>query len=106
MKIPIEIPDWAIDEKRTIYILAGMEEVAHKPHGKSWEVKTTRCNMCGKCCMNVPDNWSHGSKEGKCKHLVYRANEYICGLGENRPFQCCIGDDAGEDYCVITWETQ
>ena len=106
MKISIEIPDWVIDEKRNIYILAGIEEVAHKHYGKSWEVKTTRCNMCGKCCMDVPDGWTHGKEGNDCKHLTYVANEYRCGLLVNRPFGCCIGDNAEKDYCIITWRTQ
>lgn len=106
MKISIEIPDWVFNERRNIYILAGIEEVVHKRYGKSWEVKTTRCNMCGKCCMDVPDNWPHGKAGNDCQHLTYVANEYRCGLLGNRPFGCCIGDNAEKDYCVVEWKTQ
>jgi len=106
MRISIEIPSWAAEEKRDIYILAGIEEIAHKPHGKRWRVKTNRCNMCGKCCMDVPDNWVHGKVGNNCQHLTHIANEYRCGLLGNRPFGCCIGDNAEEPYCSVKWKTK
>jgi hypothetical protein len=99
----LQLPDW-VDE-RHIRIFAGIEEVARKLHGKSWQIKIGRCNLCGKCCMSVPDNWRKGidPKTGWCKHLVFYANEYRCGI--DRPFFCCAGDYAGEDYCSVKWET-
>ncbi len=103
MKINIDLPNWV--EERHIRIFAGIEEVAKKYKGKPWQIKTTRCNMCGECCMNVPKNWRFGKdkKTGWCKKLVYYANEYRCGI--DRPFTCCAGDHADEDYCSIKWKT-
>lgn len=102
MKIEVEIPDWV--EERHIRIFAGIEEVAKKYHGQPWQVKVSRCNMCGTCCRNVPDNWRHGkdSKTGWCANLVYYANEYRCGI--DRPFTCCAGDFTGEDFCSVKWK--
>ena len=101
MKIILELPNWI--KKRNIYILAGIEEVARKLTGQSWEIKKNRCSKCGECCQNVPPEWPHGEKDGNCKHLRYEGNEYLCGLGANRPFKCCVGD-GDESYCNIRWE--
>lgn len=102
MRIELDLPDWV--EERHIRIFAGIEEVAKKLHGKPWQIKVARCDMCGKCCMDVPDNWRFGrdEKTGWCKNLVYYANEYRCGI--DRPFGCCAGDDSEEDYCSIEWQ--
>lgn len=103
MRIILELPDWA--NERHIRIFAGIEEIAKKLYRKPWQIKVSRCNMCGKCCMNVPDNWRQGKdhKTGWCKNLIYYANEYRCNV--DRPFFCCAGDHTGEDYCSIKWET-
>ena len=106
MKIEIEIPDWPKEEKCDLHILAGIEVIATKKYGKRWYIKTERCNMCGKCCMNVPKNWPHGQGEdGNCKYLVeYPPDKYICDLRGDRSYQCCVGDDSDEDYCSIKWK--
>ena len=97
----MKIPKWA--EGRNLYFLAGIEPFM-KYEGKKWYVKTTRCNHCGTCCMNVPDAWSHGKGvDGHCRHLKFEANEYLCGLAANRPYKCCIGDGDIED-CSIVWK--
>lgn len=102
MRIELELPEWA--EERHIRIFAGIEEVAKKLHGKSWQIKVIRCDMCGKCCMDVPENWRFGRDEetGWCKNLIYYANEYRCGI--DRPFTCCAGDHSEEEYCCIEWQ--
>lgn len=90
MKIELELPDW-IDVK-TIRIFAGIEEVAKKQACENWNVKTSRCNLCGTCC-------------GDCGHLVYSEGDkgFLCLLGFKRPFNCCAGDGVGNGKCNITW---
>lgn len=101
MRINLKLPKWV--EERHIRIFAGIEEVAKKLKGKRWQIKVSRCNMCGRCCMDVPDNWRHGKAEnGWCKNLIYYANEYRCGV--DRPFFCCAGDHSDEEYCSIKWK--
>ena len=102
MRIEIDIPDWT--KERSIYVFAGIELVAYRVPKEKWKVKTSRCNMCGKCCMDVPDKWSMGKNKetGHCVHLIFYANQWLCDLGSNRPFSCCIGD--GADDCSIKWK--
>jgi len=101
MKVNLDLPKWV--EERHIRVFAGIEEVAKKLKGKHWQVKTSRCNMCGECCKDVSDNWRFGrATNGWCLKLVYYANEYRCGI--DRPFTCCAGDQAGEDYCSVEWK--
>jgi hypothetical protein len=104
MKLIIDLPDWA--KGRNMRIFAGIEEVAHKYVDKPWMIKTTRCDMCGKCCMDVTDQWKYGKDEktGWCKRLIHYANEYRCGSIGGRPFYCSAGDSADEDYCCIEWK--
>lgn len=102
MDVNLKLPDWV--EERHIRVFAGIEEVAKKYHGKSWQVKIVRCQRCGTCCKHVSKNWHFGkdSKTGWCSKLVFYANEYSCGM--KRPFTCCCGDAEGEDYCSIKWK--
>ena len=103
MRVELDLPDWC--DERHIRVFAGIEEVARKVHRKRWEIKTARCNKCGICCMNVKDNWRFGidSKTGWCKNLSYDGHDiYLCGI--DRPFTCCAGDMAGEDFCSVTWQ--
>jgi len=109
MKIDLDLP--ACYSNRDIRIFAGIEEVAHfKQVGSRagrWFIKKDRCNKCGKCCMDVPKSWLHGRQEnGWCKHLEYSEGDrgYLCDYGVSRPFSCSHGDDAGKDYCSVTWE--
>lgn len=101
MRISLELPDWV--NKRRIRILAGIEEVAKRSDDDTWEIKVSRCIRYGKCCMNVPKDWSRGKQDGNCKHLQFEANEHLCDLGVNRPFMCCVGDGWEKD-CSIKWE--
>jgi len=92
VKIELDLPDW-VDE-RHIRIFAGIEEVARRmTNTRYWEVKTSRCNMCGECC-----------KLDGCDKLVFKANEWRCSHLIGRPFCCCCGDHAGQDHCNIRWE--
>ena len=89
MKIEIDLPEWT--DERNIYILAGIEPFMKRDMGK-WMVKTKRCVKCGKCCEPT-----------KCEHLVFIANEHLCDLGVDRPFNCCIYETTG-DYCSVEWQ--
>lgn len=104
MKIELDLPDWV--EERHIRIFAGIEEVAKKLQGQPWQVKRERCDYCGRCCMNLPDNWRHGVKmmddKQVCKHLGKDGSKYVCTI--DRPFFCCSGDDTTLDYCSVEWE--
>ena len=84
MKIEINLPEWV--EEKHIYIMAGIELVAKKYLGQLWEIKTSRCISCGKCC-------------GDCKHL--KNNQ--CSLALERPFRCCITN--GKEYCKEKFNT-
>ena len=94
----MRIPEWA--DRANIYIMAGVEPFMKREKG-IWYVKKVRCNNCGKCCMNVPEKWSHGQDEdGNCQHLAFDGVEYSCDLKVNRPFKCCTGDGEPEDCCI------
>jgi len=77
-------------DERNIYILAGIEIFIKRDLGK-WYIKTERCNKCGECCRKV-----------KCEHLIFKANEWLCDYGVDRPFQCCIYEGT-EEYCSVRW---
>ena len=83
----IDLPEWT--DERNIYIFAGIEAVIKRDLGQ-WYIKTERCNKCGKCCKG-------------CEHLVYKADEYLCDLGANRPFFCSVSEGLPE-YCNIKWK--
>lgn len=113
MKLTVELPAFPEDEQRIIRVMSGIEERAKKYPGKSWQIKTGQCNLCGKCCMNVPDTWVWGvdPETGWCAHLVYNEGwnngdtklGYLCDFGSARPSACTNGDKAGEDYCSVVW---
>ena len=90
MRVELDLPDWV--EGRSIHILAGIEEVAHKLSGESWQIKISRCSRCGKCC-------------GNCKYLRYDANEFRCSLGVKMPYECCVSDGVLENSCTVKWQS-
>jgi len=97
----IKLPKWT--DERNIYIFAGIEIVMKRDLGE-WYIKTERCNNCGKCCMSKPKGWTHGrNRKHDCKHLIFRANEYLCDLGADRPFFCSVSEGLPED-CNIKWK--
>lgn len=114
MKIELELPDW-VDQGQAIRIFAGIELVAKKEFpDEPWKIKTVRCNMCGKCCMNKSENWmkdtvGYDPETNYCGALIEKDDEsgkFICNLGSARPFSCCayavgIND---KDICSIRWE--
>ena len=73
MKIELELPDWV--EERSINILAGIELVAKKYPGQPWQVKTSRCISCGKCCIRI-EKYEDGTR-GPCEHLKEDGNKYV-----------------------------
>lgn len=95
--ITIEVPDWA--EERHIRVFAGLELLAYAPFGGEVHVKAARCNQCGYCC--------EAYRPG-CGHLVRAGDKRFCGLGMQRPFDCCSSDPVlnktgDEDRCSIRY---
>lgn len=107
MKIELELPDWT--EERAIYVMAGVELVAFREPGKEWQVKSGRCNMCGKCCMNLREGHPFPVINGRCVYLVKRpgkdCEEYECILRMHRPFGCCVGVPLNIPGCTEKYES-
>lgn len=104
MKIELDLPDWC--DERAIRVMAGIEMVAYKIPFENWMIKTGRCNMCGKCCMNLT-NHPFPLIDGICVHLKKRPGdnpEYECGLRIHRPFGCCVGIPTNISECTIKYE--
>lgn len=103
MRIELDLPDWA--EGRHIYVMAGVEEVARKPPGRPWQIKTVRCDLCGGCCKKVGQNWRMGRdpETGWCARLRQAGPEFYCDLGLMRPLACCVGEPQSE-FCCIRFE--
>lgn len=101
MKIELELPDWA--EERSIYVMAGIELVAYRLDiTLPWQVKTGRCNMCGKCCTGLKSH-SQPLVDGRCVHLAKEPGNnprYECSRRLNRPFGCCIGVPHNTNGCT------
>lgn len=108
MKLVIDLPDWC--DERNIYVKAGIELVAYKLLGENKiHVKSSRCNMCGKCCENLPDGFPFPRKaNGDCVNLEKskRGDYGNCKLGLWRPHMCCVGleQKSKRDYCAIEYE--
>lgn len=95
------LPDWATE--RSLYVFAGIELVAVKRKDDVWRIKTVKCNWCGKCCMNLK-NHGFPTIDGTCIHLKKQLNnkqdQYLCALGLQRPFGCCIGTGSKVPDCT------
>ena len=112
----LELPDFPEQEQRTIRVMFGIEERAKKFPNSNWQIKTSPCNACGKCCMKVPDNWKFGKnpETGACAHLIYSEGHdngetmlgWLCDFGTARPFSCSTGVEFGKDYCSVKWVTE
>jgi len=108
MRIILEIPDSFADQRLTF--LAGSKElIATKvPWEDFWLVKTTRCNYCGECCMDIGENWLWPpDDEGKCIKLVKNGDKWECSAGHDTPVRC-IPDPlkTNSPTCCITYEEQ
>lgn len=102
-----ELPEWI--ENHAIHIFSGVELVAYKNKDGNWFVKTGRCNWCGKCCQNLNDNFVFPVVNGQCIHLKKEPgnnDQWLCGLGINRPFGCSIGipSKIKHPYCTEEYE--
>lgn len=94
MKITFEIPDWAIEERRAIHIMAGIERVAYKlPWEDYWNVKVSRCSSCGGCCRKL-----------ECDKLVEYGDSYKCNEDSKRPFICCVSEPKKIDKCTSKYK--
>jgi len=101
MKITIDLPKWA--EERDIFIMAGMELVAVKrAYSNDVYVKDVRCQKCGKCCEDVPEN--HFYEKGIDGHCIKLENGR-CVEREYKPFACCVGEKTIKE-CLITYRKQ
>jgi hypothetical protein len=94
MKVEFELPDW-VSKHQPLMLLAGQELVAFKWPGQDWKIKIVRCNKCGECCLDIPNEHTpFGSdSEGKCNALqrVDNKNEWVCTAAHQKPW-CCLGD--------------
>jgi hypothetical protein len=91
MKLTVEILDEF--EDRAIYVMAGVELAAYRLPSGEWQVKTSRCNQCGKCCKGLKKH-SFPLIDGQCVHLKKEPgnnDQWLCGMALSRPFACCIG---------------
>jgi len=106
IKIELELPDWA--DERTIYVMAGIELIAYRFPGKTWQVKSSRCNMCGKCCMKLGERHPFPVINGRCVYLVKRpgknCEEHECILRMHRPFGCCVAVLRNVSECTEKFE--
>lgn len=106
MKIILDLPEWADDQRITI--LAGMEMIAQKaPWETKWHVKDARCNNCGECCMmlNPTDIKYAVDEEGKCEHLYREIDgRWLCGATYDKPYRCLMDPHPGNaPNCAITY---
>lgn len=105
MKITLELPEWT--EERHIRIFAGIEIVAYKLASENtFRIKKSRCNFCGKCCMDVKVDHMFGRDPitGDCQFLRQNGKIYECGLGIGRPFSCCASVPNHISECTERFE--
>jgi len=108
MKIALEIPDNIVEDfaERNLYVFAGIDLIAEKLRGDKWKIKTRKCSMCGKCCMNLKEDHPFPVIDGQCVYLVNPpgyGDKWICGLRINRPHGCAISTPTA-DYCNVKFE--
>ena len=100
MELVIPIPEWA--EGETIRVLGGINLIAIKEPGKPLEVKTKRCDRCGRCCQDLPDTWVFETVDGVCVHLTDNGTgdgKTRCKLGVKRPTLCSVDKTADASFC-------
>lgn len=106
MRVVIDIPDW-VSKHQLLTLLAGQEVVAFKWPGEDWKIKVERCNQCGECCLDIPQNHTPfgADEEGRCNALKEEDGKLICTAGRNKPW-CCLHDPLNIDElgCSIRYK--
>lgn len=104
MKITLDLPEW-VDE-RNVRVFAGIELVAKCSPGGRWEIKTTRCSQCGRCCSDLGPNHPFPTINRQCVHLQKQPGKdnttWLCALGINRPFGCSAATPTAH-YCTVRY---
>lgn len=104
MRIELDLPDW-VDE-RNIHIFAGIEEVARKHKDAPWEIKISRCSMCGRCCRKLPRSFPFRLENGSCKYLIKEVgnnDRWLCGLKTQRPHGCGAAQPSSISECTVEY---
>lgn len=108
------LPEWT--DERHVWIIAGQEPVLFRQRfvGKDrkvryrWFIKSGRCNLCGKCCMNLRSDWIWGvDSKGTCKRLVEgNPGEFYCDPNKGgMPWGCLKGDGRERVLeCTVRYE--
>lgn len=98
MKVELELPEWTDD--RHIWVIGGQEPVAcririKKKDGtitRRWYIKTSRCNLCGKCCMNLDPDHLFVNENGTCQFLEdVGGGQLECHMPFGMPWGCLTG---------------
>jgi hypothetical protein len=89
--------------KRDLWLLAGIEPIAvYRQSTGKMSIKTGRCNMCGLCCQNADP---FGDGPGPCRYLEQQSrDQWICRLGSQRPYSCCVADGHGQGIAECSVE--
>ena len=87
----IEIPEWA--RARRVIVLLGRECYIVKEPNELPQIKTVRCNRCGKCCQDPPEGWVYGEQQidgiTYCGAAREEDGVWHCNAGFDAPFTCC-----------------
>lgn len=113
MEIKFKLPDWT--DERHLFVIAGQEPVLKRirrvdKQGNvtyTWYKKAVRCNLCGRCCMNLKSTHRWGVDEnGTCLRLIEgNPGEFWCDPNKgSMPWDCLKGDNEGEEFCCLEWE--
>ena len=105
MRIELELPDWA--GRSNLWILSDIEPVAYKLKDSPWMVKVSKCQMCGKCCSDLDENFTLKVIDKHCEFLEKEPGKndlWRCSLGLFRPFQCCVTQRSNIPSCTVKYE--
>lgn len=97
MILTLEIPDWAIKERRVLRLMAGIEQIGYKlPWEDFWMIKISRCSSCGECCKTI-----------NCDKLEEEPGDndmYRCSEGVMRPYFCCVSEPKNINKCTSKYK--
>ncbi len=113
MKITIDLPEWT--DERHVWVIAGQEPVYCRLRYVDKEGNVTykefkkkiRCNLCGKCCMNLRPDWIWGvDDKGTCLRLTKgNPGKFYCDIRKGgMPWDCLKGDNRSSEFCVLEYE--